>query len=121
MFQAKKPDGAPNDRDIRAFLEEGCEFEGKLTFSGVVRLNGKFRGEIESDDTLIIGETAEIEGRLSVGAIIIGGRVLGEIHSRHRVEILATGVVEGVVNAPMIITHEGASLVAQVKVRRNAS
>lgn len=121
MFQAKKIDGAPNDREIRAFLEDGCEFEGKLAFTGVVRLNGKFRGEIESEDTLIIGDTAQVEGRLHVGAIIVGGRILGDIHSRHRVEILGTGVVEGTIHSPMIITHEGASLVAQVTVRRNAS
>jgi cytoskeletal protein CcmA (bactofilin family) len=120
MFTAKKLEGVPNDRDIRAFLEEGCEFEGKLTFHGVVRLNGKFRGDIESDDTLIIGETAQVEGRLTVGSLIVGGHVSGEIRARHRMEILATGRVEGTVEASALITHEGASLVAQLKVSRHA-
>jgi cytoskeletal protein CcmA (bactofilin family) len=77
MFASKKSDGAPNDREIRAFLEEGCEFEGRLSFTGVVRLNGKFRGDIESEDTLIIGDTAQVEGKLTVGAIIVGGHVIG--------------------------------------------
>jgi len=118
MFNAKKLEGIPNDREIRAFLEEGCEFDGKLAFSGVVRLNGRFRGDIESDDTLIVGSTAEVEGRLRVGAIIIGGHVVGDIISRHRVEVLATGVVEGKIESPSIVTHEGAVIVAQLNVRR---
>ena len=31
---------------ISGLLEKGCEFEGKLTFEGTVRINGKFSGEI---------------------------------------------------------------------------
>ena len=118
MFTAKKGDGIPNDREIRAFLEEGCEFEGKLTFSGVVRLNGRFRGEIESDDTLIVGNTAQIEGKLRVGALIVGGHIVGDIVSRHRVEILSTGLVEGRIESPSLVTHEGAMVVAQLNVKR---
>lgn len=122
MFHARKSEGGtPNDREIRAFLEEGCEFEGKLSFTGVVRLNGKFRGDIESEDTLIIGDTAQVEGTLKVGALIVGGRVTGEIHSRHRVEILASGAVEGLIVAPTLVTHEGAGLLAQVRVTKAAS
>jgi cytoskeletal protein CcmA (bactofilin family) len=120
MFNAKKAEGIPNDREIRAFLEEGCEFEGKLHFTGVVRLNGKFRGDIESEDTLIIGDTAQVEGTLRVGALIVGGKVSGDIHSRHRVEILATGAVEGTITSPTLITHEGAGMVAQVRVTRTS-
>lgn len=117
MFHARRSEGGtPNDREIRAFLEEGCEFEGKLSFTGVVRLNGTFRGDIESEDTLIIGDTARVEGTLKVGALIVGGHVTGEIHSRHRVEILASGKVEGLIVAPSLVTHEGAGLLAQVKV-----
>ena len=116
-MSAKKQEIAYNDREIRAFLEHGCEFEGKLQFSGVVRLNGKFKGEIESSDTLIIGDTAMVEGTLRVGAIIVGGRVSGEITAKHRAEILSTGIVEGTLSAPALITHEGAQIFGQFKVK----
>ena len=116
-MSAKKQEISYNDREIRAFLENGCEFEGKLQFSGVVRLNGKFKGEIESNDTLIIGETAEVEGTLNVGAIIIGGKVNGEIHAKHRAEILSTGFVNGNLVSPALITHEGAQIVGQFRVK----
>lgn len=114
----KKPDTSYNDREIRAFLEEGCEFEGKLNFTGVVRLNGKFFGDIDSEDTLIIGETALVQGNIRVGVAIIGGRVVGDVATKHCTEILATGTVEGSVTSNTMITHEGAQIIGQITVQR---
>jgi cytoskeletal protein CcmA (bactofilin family) len=119
MFASKKSESSYNDRDIRAFLEHGCEFDGRLTFSGVVRLNGKFKGDIDSVDTLIVGDTAEIEGNIKVGALIISGRVKGEIKCLHRLEILATGKVEGDVESPILVAHEGAEFVGVTKIKRD--
>lgn len=114
----KKPDSTYNDREIRAFLEEGCEFEGKLNFTGVVRLNGKFFGEIDSEDTLIIGETAVVQGNIRVGFAIIGGKVVGDVQTKHCTEILSTGLIEGSINSPAMITHEGGQLIGHVTVLR---
>ena len=114
----KKTEPTYNDREIRAFLEEGCEFDGKLNFSGVVRLNGRFRGDIDSEDTLIIGETALIEGNVRVGFAIVGGRVIGDITTKHCTEILATGLIEGSVTSPSLISHEGAQMLGQLNVQR---
>lgn len=114
----KKPEPSYNDREIRAFLEEGCEFDGKLNFSGVVRLNGRFIGDIDSEDTLIIGETAVVEGNVRVGFAIVGGRVIGDIHTKHCTEILSSGTVEGSVTSPSLISHEGAQILGQMNVRR---
>ena len=41
--------------ELTALLGEGTEFEGKLHFEGRVRIDGAFRGEIRSDDVLVIG------------------------------------------------------------------
>lgn len=116
----KKSDHMYNDREIRAFLEEGCEFDGKLNFSGVVRLNGRFHGDIDSEDTLIIGETAVVEGNVRVGVAIIGGRVYGDIVTKHCTEILASGYIEGSIASPNLITHEGAQFLGQMSVRRES-
>jgi cytoskeletal protein CcmA (bactofilin family) len=103
-------------RDIRAFLEAGCELEGKLAFSGVVRLNGRVKGDITTEDVLIVGNTAEIEGTIQVGEIVIGGRIAGNVRARHRIEVLASGSVEGTLAAPLLVTHEGAQLVGKVEI-----
>ena len=35
-------------------------FDGKLTFQGAVRIDGKFSGEIVTEDVLVVGESAEV-------------------------------------------------------------
>lgn len=117
----KKTSSSYNDTEIRAFLEEGCEFEGKLNFTGVVRLNGRFVGDIDSEDTLIVGETAVVKGNIRVGVAVIGGKVIGDIISKHCAEILASGSIEGSLNAPALITHEGAQILGQISVQHEQS
>ena len=41
---------------LTAFIDQGSEFEGKLSFKDTVRIDGRFRGEISSENTLIVGE-----------------------------------------------------------------
>ena len=50
-----------HSNELNAFMGPGCIYEGKLTFEGRVRVDGKFTGEIFSTDTLEIGPQAEIE------------------------------------------------------------
>ena len=43
--------------DLNGFLDEGTEFSGELRFRDVMRVDGRVKGRIVSDNTLIIGET----------------------------------------------------------------
>jgi cytoskeletal protein CcmA (bactofilin family) len=105
--------------EVKAFLEEGCELQGTLNFTGIVRINGRFTGEIHSKEALIIGSSAEINGILQVGSAIIGGRVEGTIHASERLEIQSSAQVRATVQAPVLIIHEGAQISGDVQVIRN--
>ena len=54
--------------EVTTLLGRGSEFEGKLSFEGTVRIDGKLSGEIFTDDVLIIGEGAEVSAEINVGA-----------------------------------------------------
>lgn len=88
--------------DIKAFLGPGSRFEGKLSFNEMVRLDGVFSGDIESSDTLVVGETAEIDGNIKVGALILSGKFKGEIKATHVVELRAPANVEGQIETPSL-------------------
>lgn len=92
---------------ISGLLEKGCEFEGKLTFEGTVRINGKFSGEVFSDGTLIIGEGATIEGKLDVGSVIIHGEVSGTLKAHDRIEMHTPAIVEADITAQTLVIDEG--------------
>jgi cytoskeletal protein CcmA (bactofilin family) len=97
----------PSSEEISAYLGKETAFQGKMTFEGVFRLDGKFEGEIFDSGTLIVGETANIKGKIGLQTLVINGRVEGDIYAKTRVEIHATGKVYGTLSAPILTINEG--------------
>src|SRR5579863_1682588 len=94
--------------EITALLGRGTEFEGKLHFEGRVRIDGAFRGEIRSDDTLVIGEGAEVHAEIDVATVIVrGGVVHGNIRARTAIEVHAPGRVVGNLHSPSVLIERG--------------
>lgn len=93
--------------EITTLLGRGAAFEGKLTFEGTVRIDGRFRGEVFSDDTLVIGEGALVEAEIDIGEIIIQGTVVGNIKAKRSIEIHAPGRVKGDVHTPSLQIDKG--------------
>jgi cytoskeletal protein CcmA (bactofilin family) len=93
--------------DLTAFIDEGSEIEGKYTFSGTVMLNGKFRGEIVSTDTLIVGEKGVVHATISAGVVLISGQVVGNVIASDRVELRGAARLYGDVEAPVMVLEEG--------------
>lgn len=93
--------------EINAFLGRETEFEGKLSFRGAVRIDGHFTGEIFTEGTLIVGESAVIESDIHVSHIIISGEIKGNIVADNRIEIHAPGKVFGNIQAPAVVIEEG--------------
>jgi cytoskeletal protein CcmA (bactofilin family) len=94
--------------EIQALLGSGSQFEGKLTFEGRVRVDGKFRGEIFSDDVLVLGEQAEIHASIDVGTLIMrGGTLRGDVKARQLVELYAPARVYGNIEAPQLFLDKG--------------
>jgi cytoskeletal protein CcmA (bactofilin family) len=93
--------------EITTLLGRGASFEGKLTFEGTVRVDGRFKGEVFSDDTLVIGEGAVVEAEIDIGEIIIQGTVNGNIKAKRSIEIHAPGRVKGDIHTPSLQIDKG--------------
>jgi len=92
---------------LTGVLEHGCEFEGKLTFLGTLRVGGRFKGQIFTPDTLVIGEGAQVEAEVEAGTVIISGEFVGNVRATHRVEIHKPGVFRGNILTPSLSVDEG--------------
>jgi cytoskeletal protein CcmA (bactofilin family) len=92
---------------VTTLLGKGSEFEGKLSFEGTVRVDGKLTGEIFTDDVLVVGEGAEVNAEVTVGAIVIQGTVRGNITAKRSVEIHSPGRVKGNINTPSLFIEKG--------------
>jgi len=124
MFFRKKKNAnnsgsaAPRTNDLSAFIDEASEIDGKYTFSGTVMLNGKFKGEIASNDTLIIGEKAVVKASIRAGVILISGEVVGNVLGTERVELRGTARVFGDVEAPVVVVEEGVMFEGQCRMTK---
>jgi cytoskeletal protein CcmA (bactofilin family) len=95
------------DSDLTAYIDEASEIEGKYSFSGTVMLNGKFTGEIASNDTLIIGEKAVVNATVRAGVVLVSGEVVGNILASERVELRGSARVFGDVESPVVVVEGG--------------
>jgi len=93
--------------EIKAFLGRNTEFEGKLSFSGTVRIDGRFKGEIRSEGTLVVGDSAVLEADIQVSHLVVCGEVRGNLYAAEKVEIHPPGKVFGNVQAPAVVMDEG--------------
>jgi cytoskeletal protein CcmA (bactofilin family) len=95
--------------EITALLGRGTRFEGKLHFEGCVRIEGSFSGEVLSDDTLVIGEGAIVDGDILAGTVIIrGGIVRANVRATRTIELHSPAVVSGNLRAPEVYIDKGA-------------
>lgn len=93
--------------EITTLLGRGATFEGKLTFEGTVRIDGRFKGEVFSDDVLVIGEGAHVEAEIDIGEVIVQGTVVGNIKAKRSIEIHAPGRVKGDLHTPSLQVDKG--------------
>jgi cytoskeletal protein CcmA (bactofilin family) len=103
MWEKKKP-----KEELKAVLGKGAEFNGKMIFEGMVRIDGNFEGEIFGQGSLDIGQGAVVRANIDVHRIYIGGEVEGGIKAKEKVSIHATGKLCGDVYTPVLIVEEGA-------------
>src|SRR5436309_15248248 len=106
---------------LTAFIDEGSEIEGKYSFSGTVMINGRFRGEITSSDSLIIGEKGVVNASVRAGIVLINGEVVGNVSASERVELRGTARVFGDVEAPVVVVEEGVLFDGQCKMSKARS
>ncbi len=117
LFSKSSSTPSPPSEEISAYLGKETLFEGKMTFEGVFRLDGKFEGEIFESGTLIVGETAVVKGKIALNTIIINGLVEGDVHAKTRVEIHPTGKVYGNLFTPVLTINEGGILEGHCKMK----
>jgi cytoskeletal protein CcmA (bactofilin family) len=92
---------------VTALLDHGACFEGKLTFEGTVRIGGQFKGEIFTQDTLIIHAGAQVEAQIEADLVIISGQLTGNVFARRRVIMHPPAVFRGTVTSPSLRIDEG--------------
>jgi cytoskeletal protein CcmA (bactofilin family) len=107
--------------EITTILGKGSNFDGKLTFEGTVRIDGHFSGEIRTEGTLILGESAEVEANILAATVVVQGRVRGDISASESLSIQAPARVQGNLNTPNLMIEKGAFFEGHCSMSADAS
>ena len=84
------------DNIVNSIIGEGSEFKGEFNINGLLRIDGKFKGTIQTDGKVLIGKTGEAVTDVRARVVVVGGMVRGNVFASERVIMLSTGQVRGI-------------------------
>ena len=104
-----------DERRPVAWVGKSVIFKGTLTSAEDMTIDGHVEGSIEvRDQGLTIGPDADIRADIIAKTITIHGTVIGNIRASAKVDIRATGRIEGDLTAPVVVIAEGAVVCGRV-------
>ncbi|MBF0539080.1 MAG: polymer-forming cytoskeletal protein [Nitrospirae bacterium] len=98
---------------INGLIGCGVSIKGTLSFDGVLRIDGRFEGEIDATGTLVVGEEGVLQSNIKVGTAIISGEVRGMVEAIRKVELHARARMYGAIKTPVIVVYTGAQFVGE--------
>ncbi len=94
-----------------ANIGKSISIRGDLTGNEDMVIEGQVEGKVDlPNNQLTVGANGNVKAEIHAKGIVIVGHVVGNVVGLERVEIQATGQVEGDVTAPKLIVAEGAQL-----------
>ena len=112
----KKENGSRKEGKM-SNLTSGSEMEGTITFSEVMRIDGKFDGELITDNgELVVGKTGSVKANVKVRSAVIEGRMDGDIKASDKVELKQKAQLYGNLQAKTLVLEEGVVFVGQCNV-----
>ncbi len=106
---------------VSGFLGSQTEFTGKLSFSGVVHLDGIFEGEILSRGTLVVGSESVIHAHIFSNVLKIAGEVRGDLTATEKIELYPPAKVYGNIITPSLVVEEGVIFEGTCKMSSHAA
>jgi cytoskeletal protein CcmA (bactofilin family) len=100
-------------------LGKSMIIKGELSGSEDMTLHGMMEGSVSLPaHTLTIGPQADVRANISAKAVVVAGAVTGKVLAGDRIEIRATGSVNGDVTSPRLVIADGGSLRGKVEMTR---
>ncbi|MBI4022757.1 polymer-forming cytoskeletal protein [Candidatus Berkelbacteria bacterium] len=83
---------------------------GTISDVNDITIHGVVEGEVVSDKTVTITETATVKGPITAQLVSVSGRVNGAVTAKQKLELLPSARVSGSINTTELIIKSGAKL-----------
>lgn len=84
------------------------QIKGNLSNQGSIEIFGSVDGEIQSDEDILIGQSAKISGPVKAKNIDISGQVIGAIEAQEKLELQPSSNIQGDISAAVLSIKPGA-------------
>jgi len=107
--QAPIPERETRRSDTLVNIGKSVQIKGELSGSEDVTIDGHVEGKISfRDHSVTIGPNGRINAQVYAKSVMIIGEVVGDISAEDRVEVAASGSIQGDISAPRVVLAEGA-------------
>lgn len=98
----------PNKNETtNCIIGEGSIFDGRFYVNGSILIEGKFQGDVRTDDQLIVGPSGKVKTDIQARRVTIAGTIIGNITALEEVTLLHTGKVLGNITTPKLSVEPG--------------
>lgn len=96
------------DNEIDTILGDDIVFRGKLSFKQSLKVNGTFKGKIDTSGHLVIGASADVDADIEAATVSVEGKLRGNVNAAKRIDILKTAKLTGDLRTPDLEIESGA-------------
>ncbi len=108
---------SPSGESAGTRIAPGARFEGKISGSVDLQVDGEVIGEIAVSAVVVVGAKGHVSGPITARVVRVAGRVSGDLRGREKVEIAAGAQLEGDIAAPRVTIAEGAFFKGRVEMK----
>ena len=101
-------DGIKGDGRIETIIGKGTNIEGTVNIEGATRIVGNVTGKLISNDIVTVGATGVVKAEIRARAIIVGGKVEGNLFASEKVELQAKCELLGDITSKSLLVEHGA-------------
>ena len=99
---------AQSGRDtLNSVIGPGSIFEGKFYIAGSLRIEGKFEGEIKTEESLYVGDTGKVKTNIGAKSVTVSGTMIGNIKAENEVRLEESGKLLGDIHSPVLYIQPG--------------
>lgn len=103
--------------EVSTVVGSGVHLSGTLKDQSDIIVHGSVEGEVQSEQNVIVGDSAKVKGPITAQVVSISGEVNGTITAKDKLEIHPTGRVEGDIHTKDLIIHSGAYFAGQCEMQ----
>ncbi|MGH2571589.1 MAG: bactofilin family protein, partial [bacterium] len=91
----KKPGLGPDNEEATSVIGESSVFEGTFVVTGNLRVDGRFKGEVNVTETLVVGKNGQVDATVRTKNAVVAGTIKGDLNASEKITLQSGSRLEG--------------------------